>query len=306
MKVLSAADVAAALPMRDALDAIERGFVAASKGEVEMPLRTSLDGATGPTLVMSARSREGVVGKLVSVREANAALGLATHQGLVVLLDEATGVPLAVMDGAALTSLRTGAAAGVAARHLARADADVLAVLGAGVQARACARGIAETRKLREVRVWSRTPEHAQAAARDLGATASASPAEALRGASIVVTATPSPSPLFAARDLAEGALVCAMGAFTPQMCEVPSDALAKARIAVDRRDAARREGGDLLQAEAAGALPARGDYAELGEIIHGKRPGRRSDAETWVFKSVGIAAQDLFAARAVLDRLSC
>jgi alanine dehydrogenase len=224
---------------------------------------------------------------------------------VVLVLDEATGAPLAAMDGAALTELRTGAAAGVAARHLARADADTLAVLGSGVQACACARGVGAARAVREVRVWSPTPAHAQAAARELGARACATAAEALRGAAIVVCATPSPRPLFDARDLAEGALACAMGAFTPQMAEVPPGVLTKARICVDSREAARREAGDLLQAEQAGALPANGDYAELGEVIGGARPGRRSDAETWVFKSVGIAAQDLAAARAVWERIS-
>ncbi|HEV8360653.1 MAG TPA: ornithine cyclodeaminase family protein [Candidatus Thermoplasmatota archaeon] len=302
MKVLGAADVRAALPMARALDAVEAAFVASSRGEVQMPPRTVLDGPDGPTLVMPARGAGLAVCKVVSVRPGNEARGLPTHQGMVLVLDEATGAPLAALDGAALTALRTGAAAGVAARHLARADAGVLAVLGAGTQAGSCARAIALVRNLREARVWSRTPERAQALARELGARACASAGEAMRGADIVVTATPAKGPLFDARDLAEGALVCAMGSFTPAMAEVPPAALAKARICVDQREAARREAGDLLQAERAGALPPNVQHAELGEIIAGTRPGRRS-GETWVFKSVGIAAQDLFAARAALGR---
>ncbi len=307
MLLLRGADVLRACPMADAIAAVEAGFAALSAGRATVPVRASvpLQGA-GVALSMPASlagGRHWSV-KLVTVAPGNAARGLPLIAATVLLGDAATGEPLALLDGGSLTALRTGAAGGVAAKHLARAETPVVAVFGGGAQARTQVLALAAVRSPREIRVVTRDGAHADAfvrALREEGALAGisvvrSSPSEAVRGADVVITATTSATPVFAGRDLGEGVHVTAVGSFTPKMRELDDDTLRGARVVVDRRDAALAEAGEL-------AGMRDGDVVEIGEVIAGSVRGRADARERTVFKSVGNAVQDLMTASRAYDR---
>jgi ornithine cyclodeaminase len=219
----------------------------------------------------------------------------------VLLLDATTGRTLAIMEGNWLTAMRTGAVSGLATDLLARQDADVLALFGAGTQAVTQVLAIHTVRPLREVRVVNRSDEHySQLVAKlqtMLHIRRATSSGEALAGASLVACATTSRQPLFSRNEVEAGTHINAIGAFTPEMCEVDAETLAHARIVVDRREAALTEAGDLLQALAAGLIPGPETWIELGDLVTGKQVGRRTKDEVTFFKSVGVAVQDVAAA---------
>lgn len=307
MLLLRAADVVRACPMADAIAAVEAGFAALSAGRAIVPVRASVPlHGQGVALSMPASlagGRHWSV-KLVTVAPGNTARGLPLIAATVLLGDAETGAPLALLDGGSLTALRTGAAGGVAAKHLARAESPVVALFGGGAQARTQILGLAAVRSLREVRVVTRDPAHADAFIRALGeesglrgvAVASSSPSDAVRGADVVITATSSATPVFAGRELGEGVHVTAVGSFTPAMRELDDDALRGARIVVDRRDAALAEAGELRGMR-------EGDVVEIGEVIAGSARGRVDARERTVFKSVGNAVQDLMTASRAYER---
>jgi ornithine cyclodeaminase/alanine dehydrogenase-like protein (mu-crystallin family) len=295
--------------MPEAIDAVRRGFIALSSGQTTVPVRTSLPLADdGVALTMPAALIGGAYFsvKVVSVVPGNPARGLPLVPAAVLLGDARTGMPVALMDGATLTALRTGAAGGVALAALARPESAVAALFGAGAQARtqlAAATAVLGDR-LREVRIVARDPAHAaalaEAATKD-GSTRgarvrTASPDDAVRGADIVITATSSATPVFAGRLLGDGAHITAVGSFRPAMRELDDDAMRGARIVVDQREAALAEAGELqgLQNE---------DVVEIGEILAGRAPGRRSASERTIFKSVGNAIQDLVVASRAYER---
>lgn len=292
--------------MTEAIAAVEEGFAALSTGRATVPIRTSLPIA-GDAIALSmpasiAGGRYWTV-KLVTVAPGNTARGLPLIAATVLLGDAATGLPLALLDGTSLTALRTGAAGGVAAKHLARPDSRVVALFGAGAQARTQAEAVATVlgERLRELRVVARDPAHAERLAgeakRTLGVEARASDAEgALRGASIVVTATSSASPVFDGATLGEGVHITAVGSFKPTMRELDDATLSGARIFVDQREAALHEAGELQ-----GRAPD--EIVEIGEVIAARAPGRRSASERTVFKSVGNAVQDLVVAARAYER---
>lgn len=312
---LNAAEVERCLPMAAAVDAMAAAFAAVSAGRVLMPLRLGVDApaAGGTTLFMPAHDPElGYTAlKMVSVYPGNPARGLPAISGLVTLIDGATGRPLAVMDGATLTALRTGAASGAATRVLAREDASVLAVLGAGAQAPYQVMAVCTVRPVRQVRIYNRTRERAEALAewlaRRLGPEVerviAASPAEAARGAHVICTATSSTTPLLGAGDVAPGTHINAVGSFRPGMRELARDLVARARpVFVDQRQAAQEEAGELIDALAAGTIGP-DDLVELGQVLAGAHPGRVDPEQVTVFKSCGLAAQDLYAAARVWER---
>jgi ornithine cyclodeaminase/alanine dehydrogenase-like protein (mu-crystallin family) len=274
--------------------AMEQALVDFSAGRVLQPVRNWLpvwDHAAS-LLVMPAVYGEVMGAKLVTVHPNNTALRLPTHHALIVLLRSSTGEPLAMMDGRLITEMRTAAVSALATKLLAKPEARVLAILGSGVQARSHFQALRLVRDFEEVRVWSRTPENASRLAAEIGA--QPMPAElAVRGADVVVTVTNSPEPILRGAWLEAGTLVNAVGAFGSDRRELDDDAMKSGAVVVDSLEAALQESGDVLLSHA----PI---YAELGEILGGARP--KPPAGTVVFKSLGMAVEDLAAAKLVYD----
>ena len=313
LRFLSAADVARALPMKDVVEAMRDAFRQLSTGRAVVPPRTHIettdprgDALFMPSYLPGAR-RMGT--KIVTLFGSNADLGLPRIQAVMVVLDAATGSPLAVMDGASLTAIRTGAASGVATDLLARPGAAVVAVFGAGPQARTQLEAVCAVRPIRRARVFDPNAARARALAQEMAerlgfpVEAAASASEALAGADVVCTATTASEPVFADGDLAPGAHVNAIGSYKPSVREIPSETVRRARVVVDYLPAALAEAGDLLVPMAEGLIGEDHVYAELGEIVAGKKKGRESPDEITLFKSVGVAVQDLAAADRALAR---
>ncbi len=258
--------------------------------------------------------------KLLTLFPGNHALGIPSHQGVVLLFDVGTGSLRAVVDAEAVTALRTAAASALATRLLAREDADELAILGSGVQARSHLQAILGVRPIRRVRIWSRTPEHARAFVAEAGARMgkgggpegrpppevvhAPDPETAVRGAGIVCTVTASPTPVLRGAWLAPGTHVNAVGAYTRDTRELDSAAVQRARLYVDRRESARAEAGDFLLPLAEGAIRDSHLLGELGELLEGRVEGRTSAEDVTLFKSLGLAVQDLAAVAALVERM--
>lgn len=312
MLLLRREDVRRALPMAAAMDAVADAFAELARGQAEVPQRPHLriPPAEGTTLVMPAylAGSGALAVKVVSVFPHNQEQhALPTISAVVLLLDAATGVPLALMDGEWLTALRTGAASGVATRLMARPGAQVLALFGAGAQALPQAWGVCEARTIERIWLYAPTREHAERLAEDLrafGASIPAevrvaqSPQETLAEADVVCCATTAATPVFADADLRPGTHVNGVGSFLPSMQEVPAATVARARVVVDQRAAAWSEAGDLVQARAAGLIDEGHVVAELGELVLGGVRGRTNHVQITFFKSVGNAAQDAAVAR--------
>jgi ornithine cyclodeaminase len=307
VRLLRAADLAVVCPMADAISAVAEGFAALSTGQATVPLRPSVplrhDGVvfTMPAALAGASSYSV---KVVTVAPRNSLAGRPVVMATVLLGDAATGELVALIDGTALTALRTGAAGGVAARELSRSSAGRVALFGAGAQARTQLLALAAVRPITDVRVVTRDPAHAAALRawaaheRSLGAVAiqPATPREAVAEADIVVTATNSRTPVFQGSWLAPGVHVTAVGSFTPEMRELDDETLRDARLVVDQRAAALAESGELRGRR-------EDEVVELGEILSGRVPGRTSDSQRTVFKSVGNAIQDLVVAALAYQR---
>lgn len=301
MRVLTGPQIRAAVPMETAIAAMRSAFAQRALEEVEAPLRTVLTTPHGHLLVMPAwlGGSGDLAVKLVSVVPGNPERGLPRVLGLVALFDPVTGSPRAVLHGATVTALRTAAVTGLATDLLARPDARTLAIVGAGALAADQIAAVCSVRSIAEVRVYAPTHSHAQAACRGVrNARATATVAEAIRGADIVVTVTTSVDPVFDDADLAPGAHIVAVGAWRPELCEIPSVTVRRARVFVDDRVAATTESGDLIRA---GVGP--GDVAgDLAELVLARAAGRTSDAELTLFESVGLAIEDAALAGAVVE----
>jgi ornithine cyclodeaminase len=307
-RILSAADVRACIDMPAAIEAMRTAFAALSDGSAKVPLRLALETTHGVSLFMPAwLSRSGATGaKVVSVNPGNVARGLPAIHATVLVLDEETGRLLALMDGTWLTALRTGAVGGLAADLLAREDARTVALFGAGVQARTQLDAVRCVRPIEEVRIVSATGVSAEALAGELEGVAARrvdDPNEALDGAHIVIAATSSATPVFDGARVEPGTHVTAVGSFTPDMREVDTELVTRARVVVDQREAALAEGGDIAGPIADGAVDESIIAAELGEIVLGKARGRESADQVTYFKSVGNAVQDVAVAALVLER---
>ena len=315
--VLDGEAVAKLLPMPECIRVMSDALAALARGEALVPLRTimrvpGVGGFLGlmPGYISPHEGKEGALGmKAVSVFPGNAQRGIDTHQGAVLLFEADTGRLSALMDGAAITAIRTAAVSGVATDLLARRDATELAILGAGVQARTHLEAIAAVRPLRRARIWSRNPEHAAALASELRPRftfpieTAASAEAALRGADIVATVTASPEPIVQRGWLKEGVHINAVGSSIPTSREIDTATMAAARLFVDRRESALAEAGDLLMPIREGAVTGDHIQAELGEVIIGKNPGRRSPAELTLFKSLGLAVEDVASAAYIAER---
>jgi ornithine cyclodeaminase len=278
MRYLDAAATRASLDMGDAIAAMERAF----GDDREVPVRQQL----GASLFMPGR-----VGSDTGIKVVSTVPGRPL--GVVAVFD-AAGACRGLVDGPTLTAIRTAAAAGLATRLLARPDAATLAMLGAGAMAYDQVTAVMEVRPIHEVLVWSRNPDHAAALASRVGGHPVSTADEAVAQADVVSTATPARQPLFAAAALRPGTHLNAVGAFTPEMVEIPAAAVRTARVFVDDLAAAAAEAGDLLQAQ-------RKPDGTIGDLLTGRVAGRTTATEITLFKSVGIASQDVAAAVAAL-----
>jgi ornithine cyclodeaminase/alanine dehydrogenase-like protein (mu-crystallin family) len=292
---VSEAAVREVLRYGDLIPAMERALIDFSTGKVLQPVRGILpvEQYHGFFGIMPAVYGDIMGAKLVTLFPSNADIGLPTHQGIIVLLRATTGEPFAILDGRLITEMRTAAVTAAATKLLANPSASVLAILGSGVQARAHWEALRLVRKFREVRIWSRNPKHAQALAEEIGATAN-SAEDAVHGADVVVTVANVGDPILFGRWLKPGALVNAVGAVGATKREL-DDVAMQGAVVVDSREAALVESGDIL-------LSGAQVYAELGEILSGKKP--RPSAETIIFKSLGLAVEDLAAAKLVMDAI--
>jgi len=294
---LSEAEIARVLSYEQLIPAMERALAAFSAGEVLQPLRTMLtiEEAQRFLGVMPAVTKDAMGAKLVCFYPKNAAAGLPTHLATIVLLEPERGHPLAFLDGRLITEMRTAAVSAAVTRHLAPEGARVLALVGSGVQARAHLEALRHVCRFEEVRVWSPTPAHAQRFAAASGARAMDLEA-AVRGADVIVTATSSREPLLRGRWLKAGAHVNAVGACLPTWRELDDQALLGSTVIVDSREAALRESGDVILSRA----PI---FAEAGEVFAGRKRALRS--ATTVFKSLGLAVEDIATARLVYDAVT-
>jgi alanine dehydrogenase len=299
--VLSAQDVEQLLEPDALLDALAKGFTALSAGEVDAPKRIGVSvPATGLLLTMPTyqRDREITI-KLVSVFHGNERLGLPTHQAIICLFDAETGTPLAFMDGAVITALRTAGAAALATRLLARTDTRVLAIVGAGVQGRAHLLMLPRVRPFAEIRIASRRMAHAEElAATDARARAMTSAEEAVRGADVVCLCTSAANPVISPNWLAPGMHINSVGYAAPGG-EMDPRVIVQGHLFVETRLAF--EPPPVGCAELAGLEPSTG--TELGEVLLGRGPGRRSGDELTVYKAMGHACEDTAAASLVYRR---
>jgi ornithine cyclodeaminase/alanine dehydrogenase-like protein (mu-crystallin family) len=303
---LDAAAIHTACPMPDAIDAVAAGFAALSERCADVPLRSvsPLAGAGAQMLVMSASSPRFPMAsvKVVSVAPRNLDLGLATIQAVIVLIDSRTGAPRALLDGASLTALRTGAAGGLAARRLAPTTCDIVALYGAGAQARTQLEGLLAERRPREVRIVARTRAHVDSFIGSFmppaGVRLVVGDRTAANGAQVVICATTSAEPVFATSDLAADAHLTGVGSYRPEACEFAPEILRGARVVVDHRSAAMAESGEVITAVRLGFI-AESDLIEIGEAAAHRMNG---DQRT-VFKSVGNAIQDLAVGCRVVER---
>jgi ornithine cyclodeaminase/alanine dehydrogenase-like protein (mu-crystallin family) len=303
--ILSHADVLATLAPAQCAEAIATVLAQQARGEAYMPLRTVMTppGATGFMGVMPAwrGARDGKRAtfalKANCVMPGNPVVGLDRHQGTVTLFDGEIGVPEAILDGSAITAIRTAAVSAVATRSLAREDARVLAILGAGVQARAHLDALAG--KFDEVRVYSPTVAHATAVVEGIDAALVSPTAEdAVHGADVIITATSSREPVLQRAWLAPGAHINAVGASRPEARELDAATVAASAVFADSRESLRNEAGEYRLAVRESLIHGEDHVrAELGEVLAGLRPGRTSDTELTLFRSLGLAIEDLAAA---------
>ena len=321
IRILSASDVRAALPMPKAIDAMRHAYSQFSAGKAVAPPRQHISTDKGITLIMPAylpeRSEFGI--KVVSVYDDNPNIDLPRITATVLVLDPATGSPQAFMDGASLTAIRTGAGGGLAADLLARRDAKTVGLFGAGVQARAQLQAVMAVRELTRVNLISRTHASAEQFATEISEWTDApevnlvsTPQAVVEDADIVLCTTTSATPLFDGNALQPGTHITAVGTFVPEKREVDTTTIRRAhRIVVDSREACLEEAGDLIipnaEIRTENETPniVKNELvlgsAEIGEIVNGDKQGRQSDDEITFFKSVGVAVQDAVSASAVL-----
>jgi|SRR5579862_937621 len=294
VRYLDEAAVRAVLHWEPLGAAMEAALIAFSKGQVQQPLRTILTVEEGKRYLglMPAVLGEAMGLKAVSFYPANADKGIPTHFAVILLLRTDTGEPVAVMDGRLITEMRTAAVSAMVTKHLASPDSRVLAILGSGVQAGAHLEALSRVRNFQEVRVWSPTANNARRFATKHRIVAAANAEAAVRGADVIVTATAAVEPVLQGRWLKPGAHINAVGAPRPTWRELDDAAMTSSVLVVDSREAAQQESGDVILSRA----PI---YAEAGEIFAGAKP-KPEAGRTTVFKSLGLAVEDVATARLV------
>ena len=309
MLILSEADVRAVLPMRDVITAVENALHAQAAGRTVQPVRSVVRSADGFFGSMPC-SIEGVGlgAKLVTFFPNNGKRDLHTHHALIATLDPQTGRPAAVLDGRLITEMRTAATSAIATKALALDGAGTVAILGTGVQARAHIEALRVGGMLREVRIWGRTPANAEklrrwAQEQNITARIAGSVADACRGAHVVCTVTPAQAPILESYDVEPGTHVNAVGSSSPAMQELATALVGRSRLFVDTIEGAMHESGDILAAIQEGSLPAQPELTPLCDVVAGKTPGRRVRDEITIFKSLGMAIEDIACAALVVER---
>lgn len=315
LTIIDAKTVRARLPMRDCIEAMVTAMIAVTKGTIAAPPRIimPLIDQSGYFAVMPGSAAEPLVygAKVVSLHPANLAAGRPVVQGFVVLFDHATGAPLAFIDGAEITTLRTAAASGLATRLLARKEAQTLGILGYSVQASAHLEAICAVRDIAEVRVWGRSQERARDFVVKHAATTSATivavgSVEEAAACDIICAVTGAHEPVIRGAWIRPGSHVNLVGAHTPKTRESDTALIARSRVFVDSLESAFTEAGDLLIPIAEGAIDRTHVVGEIGALLLGQIDGRTSKDEITTYKSLGLVAQDLVAAHAVYLRVAC
>jgi ornithine cyclodeaminase/alanine dehydrogenase-like protein (mu-crystallin family) len=307
-------EVVALLPLGECIPLMREALVSLAEGRVHQPLRTIVRppdaaGIMGlmPAYASGTNAAFGL--KAICIFNGNAARGKDSHQGAVLLFSAESGELLAVVNASALTAVRTAAVSGVATLALARADAGDLAVIGAGVQARSHIEAMSHSRRIRRCRVASRTIERARKLADELSGSyafpieAVETVADALRGADLIVTATNSAEALVRREWVSDGAHINAVGSCTPNTRELDAATVSASSMFVDSVESTVNEAGDYLRAVLEGAVAPGHIRAELGEVLKGLKPGRASAGEITLFKSLGLAVEDLSAAKYLYDK---
>jgi alanine dehydrogenase len=312
-RLLTEQQVQSLLPMSDLITAMEAALARFSAGEVLQPVRTVL--TVGPTkayfgLMPAFVPNPGSLGaKLVTVFGENPKKHLPSHLATILLLDPETGSLQALMDGRFITEARTAAVSAVSARFLAKRDASTLAIIGTGVQARSHLEAFAEVRQLKDVRVWSPKAESRSRFVSDMSGHVTATlratetAEEAVRGADLIVLVTSSATPVIEDAWVGPGTHVVSVGACRPTQREMAPTLVARARLYVDSRAAALVESGDIVMGVADGLFSASHIRGELGEVVLGRAEGRKTDDEVTIFKSLGMAVEDVVAADLVFRR---
>ncbi|MCE8540024.1 ornithine cyclodeaminase family protein [Ruegeria pomeroyi] len=304
MKVITAEEIRQHLPMRDAIEVVELTMIRVSDGQANLPLRTvmDIDGTNRLGVMPGALSDPTLYGiKVLSLFPGNPAKGLSSHIGTVLLFDAETGQPRAALDADAITAIRTAAATAVATRALARSDARVLALIGTGEQAESHIAALTLVRHVSEIRIAGRSPDRAADFANrmsvhypDIAFTAAATAEQAVNGADIVCTLTSSPSVVLHGDWIGPGTHVNAVGASIPSMQEIDEALLLKSELFVDYRPSAFAQAREIISALETGAMSEAHVRGEIGEVLSGKVPGRSGPDAITLYRSLGIAAQDL------------
>ena len=309
--VIDHATVRRLLPMEEAIDAMTRAFRALAEGKAILPLRSIVwtPDRTGGLGVMPGFLPDRLGLKAVTVFPGNHGTELDSHQGVVLLFEARRGQLLAILDATEVTAIRTAAVSALATRLLAREDAGDLAIFGSGTQARTHLSAMLAVRPIRRVRVWSRDPENARAfSAREsrrhgVSVDVSLSAEDAARGADLLCTVTSTREPFLRGEWLSPGAHVNAVGSSVPSARELETGAVARGRFFGDRRESIVNESGDFLSARREGAVNDDHFAGELADVLAGTIPGRRSAEEITIFKSLGLAIEDVAAADHVYGR---
>jgi ornithine cyclodeaminase len=316
MLLLNAEEVRNALPMKQTIEAMKAAYAALSSGRAEVPLRSRLavPKHEAVSLFMPAyiqdEAGEALAVKVVSVFPHNPERGEPLIYAAVLVLEPDSGKPAALLEGGMLTAIRTGAASGAATDLLARPDAQVAAVFGAGVQGRTQLEAVCSVRAIHTAWVFDSNRERVETFIAEMAGKgpipadlrAAETPQQAVQEADIICTATTSLTPVFKDSDLKPGVHINGVGAYTPEMQEIPAETVMRSVIVVDSRTASLVEAGDLVRPIQQNLITPAQIHAELGEIVLRLKPGRTSPEQITFFKSVGIAVQDAAAARLALE----
>ncbi|MBM3143956.1 MAG: ornithine cyclodeaminase family protein [Chloroflexi bacterium] len=317
MMILTANDVCKALPMKETIEAMKHAYAALTGGKAEVPLRTRLPvpPQEGVSLIMPAfiqADEEALAIKVVSVFPKNLEQGLPIINAVVLVLDAQTGVPRAILEGGALTAIRTGAASGAATELLSRPDSKTAAIFGAGVQGRTQLEAVCTVRSIETAWVYDLDTEQVSTFIEEIAGRgpipddlrAGRTPEEAIAEADIICTATTSSTPVFPDEAIKAGAHINGVGSYTLEMIEIPPETVGRAIVYVDSRQAVLAEAGEVVAAITARLISA-GELIELGSLVNGDVSGRTDDEQITFFKSVGVAVQDAMAARLAMHNAS-
>jgi len=308
---LSAKDVEKAISMKETIAAMRNAFLQLATGEAVVPLRSNIDmpkenaGALFMPAYLPDISKISL--KTVTINKDNPERGLPMIQAMVMIFDAVTGSPVAVMDGEHLTAMRTGAVSGLATDLLARKDATVVAIIGTGAQGKTQLEAVCEVRDIKKAIVFDLNKECAYAFAEKMSKKLNIEVSPAISPydismADIICTATSSNRPVFDDANLRTGVHINGVGSYRPDMCEIPAETIVRAKVVIDQSTAALSEAGDLIQPIEKGLINRDHIHAELGEILDGKKAKRENEEEITVFKSVGVAVQDLATAHKVIE----